>query len=180
MKRHKTARGILCLIIICIKSIRFLITHLRVFLFYNLLLVFCFFSLKFPTHPPPLWHSSVFSSMIIYLFISWGLSLKAGWWIFNSYGQCFYDPLAVHCAQITHGVQAAWFPTAKKQLIHNTEDENWFITLAWKEKYTFSEQNTMFNSFVTYRWCFSSFKHLIGGLEDVSSKGHEDADAKAK
>lgn len=26
----------------------------------------------------------------------------------------------------------------------------------------------------------SSFKHLIGGLEDVSSKGHEDADAKAK
>uniref|UniRef100_A0A4W6CPF6 cGMP-dependent protein kinase n=1 Tax=Lates calcarifer TaxID=8187 RepID=A0A4W6CPF6_LATCA len=25
-----------------------------------------------------------------------------------------------------------------------------------------------------------SFKHLIGGLEDVSSKGHEDADAKAK
>lgn len=28
--------------------------------------------------------------------------------------------------------------------------------------------------------CSSSFKHLIGGLEDVSSKGHEDADAKAK
>lgn len=28
--------------------------------------------------------------------------------------------------------------------------------------------------------CFSSFKHLIGGLEEVSSKGHEDADAKAK
>lgn len=26
----------------------------------------------------------------------------------------------------------------------------------------------------------SSFKHLIGGLEEVSSKGHEDADAKAK
>lgn len=29
-------------------------------------------------------------------------------------------------------------------------------------------------------FCFSSFKHLIGGLEDVTSKGHEDADAKAK
>lgn len=31
-----------------------------------------------------------------------------------------------------------------------------------------------------YCLCYSSFKHLIGGLEDVSSKGHEDADAKAK
>ena len=27
---------------------------------------------------------------------------------------------------------------------------------------------------------FSSFKHLIGGLEDVSNKGYEDAGAKAK
>uniref|UniRef100_A0A668T5I6 cGMP-dependent protein kinase n=1 Tax=Oreochromis aureus TaxID=47969 RepID=A0A668T5I6_OREAU len=38
-------------------------------------------------------------------------------------------------------------------------------------------QGCCFNS---YCLCFSSFKHLIGGLEDVSSKGHEDADAKAK
>lgn len=34
--------------------------------------------------------------------------------------------------------------------------------------------------FNIYCLCYSSFKHLIGGLEDVSSKGHEDADAKAK
>lgn len=27
---------------------------------------------------------------------------------------------------------------------------------------------------------FSSYKHLIGGLEDVSNKGSEDAEAKAK
>lgn len=31
-----------------------------------------------------------------------------------------------------------------------------------------------------FLYLYSSFKHLIGGLEDVSSKGHEDADAKAK
>lgn len=43
-----------------------------------------------------------------------------------------------------------------------------------------SEKSLLMSSFIICCLFFSSFKHLIGGLEEVSSKGPEDADAKAK
>lgn len=55
--------------------------------------------------------------------------------------------------------------------------------LKWTERHVGSqiiEINIIYLSLSLSLPCFSSFKHLIGGLDDVSNKVYEDAEAKAK
>lgn len=120
------------------------------------------------------------------------LSLKAVWWIFNRLSVCFYGSLAMNflpsagANHLWRAVQNASFPPTSICLLicvslwareKGEKSLKWANLLNYLSCTVKKENN---NKKYFWLFFFSSFKHMIGCLEDVSCKGNEDADAKAK